>query len=97
VRPAPLGLDLAHLLAVRLSWLERRALGPDLLGAYRERLAAAGREVSAAELGRELRVGLALNFAGLWRLYAREGSDLFRDLLLRVWYALEEDGPLTQP
>ncbi len=97
VRPAPLGLDLAHLLAVRLGWLERRALAAPMLAAYREDLRAAGVPVTNADLAREWRVGLALNFAGLWGLYARDPSDLFRDLLLRSWYALEESADVTVP
>ncbi|PYE53054.1 phosphotransferase family protein [Deinococcus yavapaiensis] len=89
---APLGFDLAHLLGLRLSLVERRALEDEVLAAYARALEPFGVK---PDLHAELRVGAILNFVAMWRRSAREPSETFRNLLVRAGVLLHDVGVTT--
>lgn len=89
VRAAPLGADLAHLLGLRLSFVERLALQERVLDAY---AAAAAEWDVRPDFGAEVRVGAALNFVSMWRRATHEPSAKFRELLVRVGELLLDFG-----
>ncbi|WP_245556529.1 phosphotransferase family protein [Deinococcus aquatilis] len=68
---APLGVDFAHLLALRLNAAERLRLGPGLRDTYLAELARHGLTLSPWRFAQEERAGLALNLLSTARQAAR--------------------------
>ncbi|ANE44917.1 phosphotransferase family protein [Deinococcus puniceus] len=68
---APLGVDFAHLLALRLNAAERLRLGPSLRATYLAELARHGLTLSTQQFAHEERAGLALNLLSTARQAVR--------------------------
>ncbi|MDB5045201.1 MAG: aminoglycoside phosphotransferase [Deinococcus sp.] len=68
---APLGVDFAHLLALRLNTAERLRLGPGLRATYLAELARHGLTLWPQQFATEERAGLALNLLSTARQAAR--------------------------
>ncbi|WP_245528347.1 aminoglycoside phosphotransferase family protein [Deinococcus maricopensis] len=81
VRAAPPGVDLAHLLAVRLTPEDRAALAPTLQRAYAARLAEHGVTLDGAA---QWRAGVLMNAASVWREAQRTPSEGVREALRNV-------------